>query len=521
MISLCEPETSSALRLLEKAIGIQLRTRWSEDPTRIPLSKPQADFHRAQEPERILAGGNGSGKTFCGAREARLFAEGRHPFRDDVQAPNAGWIVSPTFNMSQEIIEPYLGIRHDPHITPIFPPAYGEWKAARRVLVLPNGSSIGLMSCDAGALRFQGPKRRWVMFDEEPPLDVYQEAGARLVPGHRLDRWICMTPTQGLTWTYDDFVLKPKPGRHRIVYADLSSNPAVTKQQLEDASARYDRDVLKVARMTGRFTAVGLRPAFPIQPLERWLELSVDYPGRVGYLSESMKFVDHEGGELTVWEEPKPGVSYVSGDDVAEGIKDGAYSVVEVFRAPDREQVAEWRGHIAPIPFGRVIARLNRWYNDAFTVPEANNHGHATIAELVTDCEYRNVYQRQSTDRDAELGKYNGAWGFFTTRQNKNLLEQLLYEAIASGRITLRSPVLIRELMGASRDILGEMIGGRGLFTDCIMAAGLALIGMRDRRYLGWPEAELEENSIEWVRQKLAEARETKEKYDLVTEWSA
>jgi len=466
----------------------------------------------------VLCGANGSGKTFVGVREARLFSEGRHPVRPDVVVPNFGWVVSPTYKMSEEIIEPYLGVRSDPHITPIFPLGYGTWRAARRVLDLPNGSAIALMSCDQGSLKFAGPKRRWVMFDEEPPQDVWFEAGARLIPGQPLDRWICMTPLEGMTWVHESFVLKPKAGRQRIVFADLGSNPVVSKDQLDEVQARYAGDPLLVARLFGRFTAVGMRPAFPVDRLSILLERVDDFPLRRGFLAPGGEFIEDGDGELRLWREPEPRMDYVIGADVAEGIEGGAWSVASVWRVPDAEQVAEFRARVEPFPFGRTLAKLGRFYNDAFIVPEANNHGHATLSALVSEQEYRNVYQRTPIDRE-DAATLTGPWGFFTTHQNRYEMEGLLTERIRSGNWAPRSDTMIREFIAATRDSLGNLTPGRGFWLDTVIAAGLAMIGIRQKRYLGWPEQEPQVDTLVWLRSQIEHQRAEREAMASAEEW--
>jgi len=479
-------------------VDSEILNRHKFDPNLVDLSGPQLAFRQAKERNRVLSGANGSGKTFVGMIEARSFAEGTHPFRDDIAVPNMGWISSLTFPVSVEIIEPYLGLRSDPGIHPVFPPGYGIWKALDRQFHLPNGSVIGLKSADQGVLKYQGPKKTWVMFDEEPPEGVWQECGARIIGGRPLDRWITMTPTQGLTWVYDEFVMDPT-SEHWIGFMVLKDNPVITASQIAKAEETYKRDPLKAARLLGEFCQVGARPVFDYETLAHWLNFAHLYPPLFCDFDPDGDLHEQEGGRLKVWDHPEPGFSYVVGADVAEGYQDGAWSVASVFRLPDLIQVAEFRERIAPMPFGRYLARIGRHYNDAFIVPEANNHGHATIGILIEHENYTHVYQRMAPDKHS-MPSRTANWGFLTNASTKFLLESALQDAVVRGGFQPRSDILIKEMIAATYDELGRLTPGRGLWLDTVIAAGLALIGAADRRAIGWPHTMPPADTIDWFR---------------------
>ncbi len=503
------------LETVQKGTDYQRR----QDPTSWPLSDPQHQFHSAPEPERLFSGGNNSGKTWCGVREARMFAEGNHPFKD-IKAPNYGWIVNLTFKASEEIAEPYIGVgMDDPGITPIWKRDEGIWRAAKRTLELPNGSSVGLRSTEAGDKVFQGPKRRWIMFDEEPPEDIYRECLARVIPGEPIDIWITATPTQGMSWTYDQFVLNPETGRHFIVYAEVGSNPSITPSQVREIEERLKFDPKAAARLLGQFVAIGENPAFPYDPLVVWLERARDvWKSQTGYLNIDGNYELSPDGDLRVWEMPQAGVEYVIGGDISEGLPKGAWSVGCILRLPDRTQVAEWRGKIPPIRFGSVLARLGRMYNTAYLVPEANNHGIATISHLVNEENYRNVYQRMAVDRDGSPG-LDAAWGFYTSGRTKYEIEQLLFDACVTGSWEPRSETLIREMMGASRDSSDLLVPGRGMWLDCTMAAGLALVGCRRNMHAEFPRNSTPQDSIARLRERMAEMEANRTRAAEAAEW--
>jgi hypothetical protein len=79
---------------------------------------------------------------------------------------------------------------------------------------------------------------------------------------------------------------------------------------------------------------------------------------------------------------PMPGVRYVIGADVAEGVG-GDDSAAVVARLDNGEVVAVLAGQFEPkLQYPTMLRALCRWYNDAGCLPERNNHGHATIGKL-------------------------------------------------------------------------------------------------------------------------------------------
>lgn len=115
-------------------------------------------------------------------------------------------------------------------------------------------------------------------------------------------------------------------------------------------------------------------------------------------------------GLLQVWEEFQPSKFYVVPGDVAEGLEHGDFDSADVLDQKTGKQVAHWHGHTSPDQFGKILAAIGHRYGDAWVAPERNNHGHATIAELVNSG-YENVTPELSI-RIGEPAKKH--FGFFT-----------------------------------------------------------------------------------------------------------
>lgn len=129
-------------------------------------------------------------------------AKGENPHRPGWPVPSIIWVVSVTNEAQRDILQPkfekYLGpndvakIRHRQR---------GVWDQ----VILRNGSLLGFKSVEMGRTALQGAAIHGAAFDEEPPKDIYDEVRTRLTD-YRGDLWITMTPVNGMTWTFDEFV---------------------------------------------------------------------------------------------------------------------------------------------------------------------------------------------------------------------------------------------------------------------------------------------------------------------------
>jgi hypothetical protein len=133
---------------------------------------------------------------------------------------------------------------------------------------------------------------------------------------------------------------------------------------------------------------------------------------------ENKRFIERKDGELRVWEEPKHGVRYCAGADVAEGLEFGDYSVCDILEIPSGKQVAQWHGHIAPDMFGEVLYHLGKWYNNMHVACENNNHG-LTVNIKLRDMQYANIYVQTSLDDRGSSEKETRKLGFTTNRKSK------------------------------------------------------------------------------------------------------
>ena len=204
----------------------------------------QEKFHKSTKRFRLFLGGNRGGKTYGGAMEAVWTATGTHPYKQ-VVVPNQGWVVSLDFPTSRDITQPILKQLLGGYIK--------KWREADKIIELTNGSTIGFKSADSGWDKFQGTKRHWIWFDEEPKHDIYMECRMRIAD-LKGDIWITETPMQGLSWIFDD-IYEPWEqgvGDWEVIQGKTLDNPYIPRDEIENLMKEYtgqERD----ARLEGKF----------------------------------------------------------------------------------------------------------------------------------------------------------------------------------------------------------------------------------------------------------------------------
>lgn len=175
---------------------------------------------------------------------------------------------------------------------------------------------------------------------------------------------------------------------------------------------------------------------------------------------------------LKIFEEPIPGHEYVIGADVAEGLKNGDYSVGEVVDTVTMKTVARWRGHCDPDRFGEILGSLGAYYNYALIGVEINNHGLTTVQKL-RDTFYTNLYKR---DRgyDEDFEEPTSSLGWKTDVKTKRLAIDDLIRIIREGLNEDPDRVFITEAFAFVRDERGRMGAEDGEHDDTVMAKAIA-----------------------------------------------
>ncbi len=287
----------------------------------------QLQFHKCLLRNRWVFGGNRSGKTECGAVETVWLARGIHPFRPNRKDVNC-WVVSLSQNVQREVAQQKVLYYLDKSWIKQVVMAQGKQGSPQHgvidYLLIENvfggTSKIAFKSCEQGREKFQGASLDFVWFDEEPPLDIYQECRMRV-----LDRqgeiFGTMTPLKGLTWVYDEiFCNRSGNDQTWCIFMEWADNPYLDKKEIELMTSTLSIDELE-SRRYGKFrSSSGLvygefdENVHVIDPFEvptDWMDkLSID-PGLHNPLSCHWYATDPDGNVYVVAEH------YQAGKDVA------------------------------------------------------------------------------------------------------------------------------------------------------------------------------------------------------------
>lgn len=216
----------------------------------------QLQFHNSLAHKRLFAGGNRSGKTVGGSIEACWWLTGEHPFRPTPKPPVYGRVVAvDLLHGVEQIVKP--------QIARWLPPSYlqgGSWAEAydreSRILRLKNGSTLEFMSYEQDVEKFAGTSRHFIWFDEEPPRDIYEECAMRLIDTSG-SLWLTMTPTEGMTWVYDEiYEAAATDPDIDAVTVDLTENPHVNYGEVEAFLSGLTAEE-KEMRLKGKFVQIG------------------------------------------------------------------------------------------------------------------------------------------------------------------------------------------------------------------------------------------------------------------------
>lgn len=230
------------------------------------------------------------------------------------------------------------------------------------------------------------------------------------------------------------------------------------------------------------------RPALDTKALAR-MPVSNGTSGEIQVVEEfprkKMRFVARDHGALTIWKKPEPGHAYIVGADPSKGVDvseakrgdDPDYSVGFVIDQHTGEQVAMLRERLRPVPFAEYLALLGEVYNHAFIVPEANDAGFID-ALLRTNYPLGMIFNRRRDPTDRRSAQPEEI-GFETTNVTRPWLVSALDDAVREMSITIRSPIALQECRTFVIKPTGKAEHQTGCHDDCVIAAALAVMGLR------------------------------------------
>jgi len=217
------------------------------------------------------------------------------------------------------------------------------------------------------------------------------------------------------------------------------------------------------------------RPVFDTVRIEEALRNAAApaFSGRVVEENRAVRFRTEYKGVLSIWEKPKDGREYVIGIDPASGDQNGDFSAMAVFDRKSQKMVAEWHGKIPPDILGEEATYLGRYYNLAWLVPEANNHG-VSVIDSIKRLHYPKLFRRPSSPDDkkeASMQKY----GFWTSTKSKKLLVDVLAKFLREKAGNIPSKEALNECLTYMYDDKGASNAQDGCYDDRVIAMGLAI----------------------------------------------
>lgn len=242
----------------------------------------QIAFHTATDHFKMFLGGNRSGKTYAGVSEDVINLTKDTRFKQfDYTEPTRGRIVAVDMVRGvEQIILPYVK-----QFLPVSSLINGSWEDSyhnsKALLTLADGATCEFMSYEQSTEKFAGTSRHFVHYDEEPPMNIYNECQARLIDTNGYS-YMTMTPVEGATWVFDkiydladmdptkvilipaDIKLQIAPAfrspmmQVTIVEVGMNENPFLSKEAQERFLMTLDEDE-RSARSKGTFVSVGGR----------------------------------------------------------------------------------------------------------------------------------------------------------------------------------------------------------------------------------------------------------------------
>jgi len=251
----------------------ELIAAWEVERRQNPLAfyEPHAKqkaFHSFKAHTKCFFGGTQSGKTTGGLNDNIVQAlpkssvpEHLLPYKK-FEPPFECRILSQTYKLLENNLITKLQ-----QMIPVEELRGGSWKTAYDkqlgILHFECGSKFFFMTYETPVSAMQGVTIDRVHFDEEPPLQVYNENRWR-VAAKEGDLLFTMTPTQGITWTFDQLWKKRgtevehgifKGKDLEVVQVSQDDNPGLSKRQIELGLEGLS-DEEKAARREGKFVAL-------------------------------------------------------------------------------------------------------------------------------------------------------------------------------------------------------------------------------------------------------------------------
>lgn len=202
---------------------------------------------------------------------------------------------------------------------------------------------------------------------------------------------------------------------------------------------------------------------------------------RVGRLTDTpqgIKFIEDPMGPLSIYSLPSDDSDwgqYMIGGDSTKATR-GDYSCAQVINRRTLEQVAVWRAKATPMHFGRELAWLGTYYNQAMLAPEIQGGGYATIGYLQA-VNYPNIWRNRWAEKIP--GAMKEVYGWESTVKTKHWALGALLKALGDEDVKVHDKVTFAEMtnfISLPDGTFGPAEGeGRG-HDDTVLALAIAVV---------------------------------------------
>ncbi len=476
--------TNSQLRAeLERRFGanwLEWAERWGPSQRRILESEKMYLF---------ALGGNGAGKSQMGGWWTAGQLHSFDPIKMRAiprQHVVKGYAVAPTTEKIEQVMKPSLEQWFEPGMI------LHRGTKTNDCWTFKNGARLLWKTGNQDPQTYTGDEIDFAWIDEEIETEAHWK-GVQSRGFRRLARYLCtMTAERGTLW-FHSWIFSPDeyPMEHKeIVSIDTRENPYYSDcdrcskperwhepERQRGACAQFDnsrgKQKLEIrirqckgeadfkVRIKGEYlTGAGVAVIDPVRRME--MEQLYRRDPMSGYLNEELKFVriadqydsrawlrieiaersTLAGHRQRVLLTPVRGRQYVIGVDAAEGNPVGDWHSAVVIETESGEQCALALSRSVPARhFGAYIVQLAKYYNDAYVVVEANNHG-GSVIDTLQAMGYGNVYRRQRWDAIAK--KPMPRIGFWTDPKSKKPAVDLMAMFFET-KIKVHDPVIFAE----------------------------------------------------------------------------
>ena len=435
------------------------------------LLPKQQELYDSTARVTLYIGGNRSGKTFAGAYSFSQFMCREHrAWKPAHDKPLRGWVVGlDTVNLLEPIIIPQL--------EETMPERYFSSKNKKdRIWKFHDKSMMQFKTSEAsgGSKKFQSDNVDVIWIDEECPEEIFKECLMRIID--RNGRIIMtMTPTQGMSWSYERLYKPGIEGRKiddigdiKVIQVDTSDNHHLPANALASITAMLKTPEEREMRLHGKYVLTGGSKIFSFDILKNVRK------NIVNKYVEGDIFLGADGGPhfltdvtnpaLKVWEAPRKGCNYFLGVDSSEGITDPTAVIISREEHGKLIQVAEYVKVIPPEDQSTIVVALGRWYNTGFINIERNSAGLVIISDITGDDMYPDIalYLREKDDGDLNGQITSVQIGTHTDAYSKARMISNLRGAIRDDKYVIRSEESLKEMDAYVEDKHGKIRAAYG-----------------------------------------------------------